>query len=149
MIRESHLKAIDREVSGYDLTDARRDAGIKIGRPKATQRAKARGHKQAIRKAHPHLFELAFQGREWTIRRRARWQGSRPEMRIAKVKSAKAKRRDAKKDKRRQARQTDTFWTLIAVTQEGQHGDTRYLYRSPEGKLIQSDFERDDNGKRV
>ena len=143
------IRAIDREVAGYDLVDTRRDAGIYLGRPKNPQRAKPKGHKQSARDAHPPLWELAFQGREWTMRRKARWEGSRPEKRIAKQRSAKAKRRQAKRAERRKANQNALPWTLVCVYHEGQHGDVQYLYRSPEGKLLRSDFERDDNGQRV
>ena len=53
------IRAIDREVTGYDLVDTRRDAGIYLGRPKNPQRAKPKGHKQSARDAHPPLWELA------------------------------------------------------------------------------------------
>ena len=140
------IRAIDREAAGYDLVDTRQNAGIYLGRPKATQRAKPKGHKQSIRKAHPALWALAFMGREWSVRRKARWQGSRPEKRIVKAKSAKANRRQAKKAERRLQ---ENSWILLAITSEGQHGDARYLYRRSDGKLQTTENERDEFGKAI
>ena len=126
--------------------DCRYNAGIIIDRPLPTQRQKPRGNKASIRGAHPHLKGLAIRGSDWTRRRKAKWQGSRDDAKRIVRQGETVKTRKASKAKRQV---TDGGWRLVLKTTDGQHGDARYLYRKPDGKMIRGDFERDSHGKRV
>ena len=130
------------DATGPTVADSRRNAGVYIGRDRPTQRTRPRGHKQSIRRAHPHV--LGFSGRDWRARVRDRWQGSRDDAKRIVRDGETVTRRKASKRPR-----TDGGWKLVQVRDGELFGDKVWTYRRPDGTLIRGDFERDSHGKRV